>query len=82
MPQPKKAAAPTSGPGLPAGHANMPKMLDEHPLDVDDLEDRYLKRMEELAQAEQKIFEDFGSWQRVAHPFYMPNAAADGSKAL
>ena len=41
-----------------------PPMAMNH-LDCGDLEDRYLKRMEELHGVEQEIFKDFASWQRV-----------------
>ena len=34
-------------------------------LDCDDLEDRFLKKMQEFSEVEQKLFEDYASWQRV-----------------
>ena len=48
---------------------NVQSLDDGGAFDVVDLEERYLKRMEELAQVEQKIFEDFASWQRVCYVF-------------
>ena len=57
-------------------------MEDEQTLDVVDLEDRYVKKMDELAQAERRIFEDFGSWQRVRSRTHWPKGASHNWKAL
>ena len=62
MPEPDRVLSASNGTNSMDG--------DSH-LDCDDLEERFAKKLEDFSQVEQKIFDDFASWQRVGAPVCM-----------